>query len=822
MKKINTIIIVLILLLLSAKQTVNAAKTSLEGKVTNKATGETIVGAYIYIPDLKTGAVSSIDGTYKIDNLPQIKMLVKVSLVGYKTIIETVDLSVTTNKNFTLEESIIDINEVLVTGITKSTELKRNPVPIVSIDSREMDRSINTNIIDAIAKLPGVNAVTTGPNISKPFIRGLGYNRVLTLFDGIRQEGQQWGNEHGIEVDQNAVDRVEVIKGPASLMYGSDALAGVINLLPALPAPEGKIEGSVMANYQSNNGLYASSASMAGNMNGIIWGMRFSHKEASNYRNKYDGRVYGTSFNETDANGYIGINRYWGYSHLNFSVYDDAQSVPDGSRDSLTRKFTRQINEADTVRPIVSTEQLNSYKIPVIYQRIQHYRIYSTNNFILGSSKLTFNLGYQQNVRREFNHPLAPDIAGLFLSLQTCTYDLNYFLPEWNDWITTMGVNGMYQWNTNKGTAFIIPDYILFDLGPFVHTKKTFGKLDVAAGIRCDQRVFNSNDMYVKTNPATGFDMQTILPDTIGSSHIFSSHKHIFNGFSGSVGATYNFSDNFLLKINIARGFRAPTISELSANGVHPGTTIYQLGNADFRPEFSLQEDIGLCFSTEHISGSVELFNNDIQNYIYNQKVLNKQGGDSIVVPGNQTFRFSAARARLWGGEFSIDVHPHPLDWLHFENALSVVYAANKGVGGIAVTDSEKYLPQIPPVHSRSELRADIHKKWKCFSSIYFKLDMEWYAAQNRVYLAYNTESPTPGYILFDAGFGTDVLSKSGKKLVSLHLLGSNITNVAYQSHLSRLKYFEPYPVNGSGHSGIYNMGRNISIKLIVPLNIRE
>src|SRR5207253_4513320 len=122
-----------------------------------------------------------------------------------------------------------------VTGSSRATEMRTSPVPIIGIDRIHMNRNLNTNIIDAIAKLPGVNAVTTGPNVSKPYIRGLGFNRILTLYDGVRQEGQQWGDEHGIEVDQNTVDRVEVVKGPASLIYGSDAVAGVVNLLPPNP-----------------------------------------------------------------------------------------------------------------------------------------------------------------------------------------------------------------------------------------------------------------------------------------------------------------------------------------------------------------------------------------------------------------------------------------------------------------------------------------------------------------------------------------------------------------------------------------------------------
>ena len=240
--------------------------------------------------------------------------------------------------------------------------------------------------------------------------------------------------------------------------------------------------------------------------------------------------------------------------------------------------------------------------------------------------------------------------------------------------------------------------------------------------------------------------------------------------------------------------------------------------NTSFKPEFSLQEDIGVSFTSNHVIGKIEVFNNNISNYIFNQKLLNTVGQDSVIVKGNQTFKYRQTEARLYGWEASLDIHPHPFDWLHFENSISVIYGLNKGGNGITVTDNSKYLPFIPPLHASSELRANIKKKFRNLSSLYFKIGMEYFADQNRVYSADNTETPTPGYILYNAGIGADITNRHGKVLFNINILGNNITDVAYQSHLSRLKYFEEYPNNPSGRNGIYNMGRNISFKLMVPL----
>ncbi len=787
---------------------------TLSGKITDDE-NNTMPGAVVQIPDLKAGAVTDSNGNYLIENLPKGKFVVVVTMISYATFTQNVSINGNTRQNFKLKESAIEKQEVVITGQSKATEIRRSPVPIVAINSDYLKENISTNIIDAIAKVPGVTAVTTGPNISKPYIRGLGYNRVLTLYDGMRQEGQQWGDEHGIEVDEYSIDRIEVVKGPSSIIYGSDALAGVVNLIPTPMAPEGKVIGSVEGEFQGNNNLIGGSGMLSGNKNGFSWLGRVSHKQGMDYQDPVDGRVYGTNYSETDANATLGLKRSWGTSRLDLSLFDDLQAIPDGSRDSASRQFTKQITEADTFRPIVSNSELNTYAMPTLHQHVQHYRAMLSNNFNLQNGLLAIDLGFERSVRREFSHPEYGDIPGLYLQLNTYIYDVKYYLAEMDGWNITCGVNGMYQANNvTKGTEFIIPSYNEFDIGPFVMAKKTFGKLDISGGIRYDIRSFHNDALLTKPDPVTGFDMAYTGTDTSGASRPFNNYDHTFSGMTYSAGATYNFSEHFSAKANIARGFRAPNIAEISANGVHPGTNIYQIGNPNFQPEFSLQEDIGVDYVNQHISISAAVFNNNISNYIFNQKVVTKSGQDSIIVSGNQTFQFEQSQAQLYGGELNIDIHPHPLDWLHFENGISVVYGVNKG----ANNDSSKYLPFIPPIHGTSELRGNFKHPFPRLKNSFVKIQAVYYAAQNNVYLAYNTETTTPGYTLFNFALGSDITDKKGKTLFNISLFADNIFDVAYQDHLSRLKYFEPYPSDPRGRSGIYNMGRNIGIKLYVPL----
>jgi len=802
---------------------------TLSGTVTDKADGKAIIGATVSIPDLRIGAVTDISGHYTLNRLPKGVYLLQVSYIGYGTFNQRVDFTKTSKLDVQLQTSSIETGEVVITGVSKATEIKRDPVPMVAVGKSFLDeRSASGNVIDEIANLPGISAVTTGPNISKPFIHGLGYNRVVTLEDGMRQEGQQWGDEHGIEVDQNSIDRVEVIKGPASLSYGSDAIGGVVNLITPSPVAEGKILGSVQTTYGTNQGLINSSFRLYGNQNGLVWGTVISGKEAKDYQNQHDGRVYGTGYKEGDARAMIGLNKSWGSSYLNASIFDDFQEIPDGSRDSATRKFTQQITDADTYRPIVPGSVLNSYAITPLHQHVQLYRIYDNSNFILGSGNLIVNLGYQFSHRREYTHPTEIDIPGLNLHLATYTYDVKYNFNWGNDYEISVGVNGQYQNNAiNDATDFPIPAYTDFDIGPFFIVKKSFGKLDLSAGARYDSRTINEKAAYVDTTNSFYPSLYNGANPT-GTANVyqqFSALNKTFSGASGSFGATYNFTDEFLLKGNIARGFRAPSIAELSANGADPGSQIYHVGNSDFLPEFNVQGDLGAFLALPNVSASVELFDNNIQNYIFQEQVLDAQGNPERVNPDGSSnpngiyskFKYEQSTARIDGGEISLDIHPFP--WLHFENSLSLTYGTNLGNGGHE-PDSLKYLPFIPPLHTHSVLRGTFAKGFNKIKNLYGFVGFDHYDAQNRYFSAYGTETYTAGYNLLSAGFGGNIVNAAGKKVLEIFIEGTNLANVNYQSNMSRLKYFDNATVPAGVQPGIFNMGRNISFKVVLPFDL--
>ncbi|MFC1225800.1 TonB-dependent receptor domain-containing protein [Pedobacter sp. BG31] len=800
-----------------------AQNATVKGIVTSK--GEVLENITIKVSGSKSSTKSNHTGSYQLREVPYGICDLVFSGIGYQAQTVRVTLKAdTVTVNADLLSLASNLNDVVITGVNRATQLRKSPVPIAVLSRKTMDQNVNTNLIDAIVKgVPGITAVTTGPNVSKPFIRGLGYNRVLTLYDGLRQEGQQWGDEHGIEVDEYAITRVEVVKGPASLTYGSDALAGVINMIPYTPGFEnGKLKGDFTANYQSNNGMIGSSIGLAYVRNDWKYTFRATGKTAHNYRNKIDGLVYGTAFREYNLSASARLDKSWGFSKTAVTYYDNVMEIPDGSRDSLSRRFTRQVlDEGDDIknRPVVAKHDLNTYVINPLHQHIQHFRFYNTSQFKFGTSDLNVLVGGQQSVRREYNHPTRPDQPGLYVVLNTFNYDLKYNLPDFAGIESTVGLNGMYQVNKSKdATDFPIPDYNLFDIGAFYFAKKSMGKVDVSGGIRIDRRNINWDDFYVGTNVLTGFDKQVSAGDLTGKLQFPSFTKNYY-GLSGSLGLTYNISERFLVKANIARGYRAPNITEIGSNGLDPGAHIVYLGNRTFKPEFNLQQDLGMIAYLKDADISLELFNNHIQNYIYQSRLTDASGNPVVIVPGNLTYQYQQSKARLYGAEISINLHPNALKWLSFNNSLAYTVGLNQNRELLDhYGDEARYLPFIPPLQVRTEIEATAQKPIGIFDKPYIKIDAALFADQDKFYALDNTESFTAGYTLINGGIGSTLITKKGKTICDIFLQADNIFNVAYQSNLNRLKYFEYYNSSPNGRSGIYNMGRNLSFKVIIPL----
>ena len=786
-----------------------AAAPPLTGRVTDAATGEGLPGSTVLFDDLKQGAATGADGSFRFGNLPRGRFTVQVRSLGYNTVTQTVDTGNGQPLDIKLTVAATEIGQVVVTGVSQATQLRRSPVPTSVVDRTRLNQTSASNLVDAIAHTPGVSQITTGAAISKPVVRGLGYNRVITLNNGARQEGQQWGDEHGIEIDEFSVDRAEIIKGPGSLLYGSDAMAGVINFVAPDPVAEGHITGLGTASYQTNNNQQGYSVQNAGNLNGVNWLARGTRKVAGNYQNRYDGRVYNSGFNEWDANGYVGVNKGWGYSHLTFSTFNQRVGLTEGTRDARSGRFLKEVPSGDSALAVpVSAADLRGYDLAVPQQQINHLRLGVDNNFVLGENgaRITLQASYQQNLRREYGNVLDPAETSLYFQLRTVDYSLRYFLPERNGWNLTLGTSGLHQQNRNLGVEFLIPAYKVNEGGVFGVVKKTIGSLDISGGLRYDVRRIAADRLLLDGNERPSTD-PTADPK-------FPGFRSTFRNYSGSLGAAYNLNEKLTVKGNLSRGFRAPNIAELGSNGIHEGTIRYEIGQANLAAETSLQLDAGVSYVTDHVRFSVDAFTNNIDNYIFTRRLLTPSGADSVSAEGDGVFRYEQGQARLYGGEVSLDFHPHPLDWLHFENSFSLVRAQQ-----LDVESAQRYLPFIPADRLQSELRANFRRQGKRITNPYARVQLEHTFAQNRFFSAFDTETATPGYTLINAGLGTDVANAQGRTLFSLFLTANNLFDVGYQSHLSRLKYADYNAANG--RTGVFNQGRNVSVRLVVPLDFK-
>jgi len=634
----------------------------------------------------------------------------------------------------------LHLDAVVVTGLTGEVHLREVPAPISVIQPADLQSRASTNIIAAIAREPGISQITSGGAISKPVIRGLGYNRVVVVNDGIRQEGQQWGDEHGIEVDGASVHSVEILKGPASLMYGSDAMAGVLIFNPAPVAAPGTVRGNISAEYQSNNGLATYSLNAGGNHKGFVWDARFSDKYAHAYRNKVNGWVPNSGFRERAASAMLGLNKNWGFSRLKLSYYH----------------LTPGIIEEEGAGNI-------GYMPGLPFQHVYHYKAMLDNTFRLGDGRLKALIGWQQNRRQEYEESASE--YGLYFLLNTLNYDIKYQRESTGGWKYAFGVNGMLQSSQNKGEEYLIPDYRLFDAGVFATASKELGAWVLSGGLRADVRLLHSLPLETR----------------------FADFSRTFPGISASIGAVRAIGRDVHLRINLSRGFRAPNLSELASNGEHEGTLRYEVGNQNLKPEYSWQGDIGLDFSSKYVSGQLAFFANRINNYIFLSKTA--EGNPPV-------FTYTSGNARLFGGEAQLDIHP--IHSLHLGTTFS--YVNGKQIDGT-------WLPMIPAPRLLSEIKYEFSHGGKLFNNAFLALEVDWNARQDHFYAVDDTETATPAYTLLNLSAGTDLVI-AGKKRASVYLLADNLLDTVWQSHLSRLK-----------EAGIYNMGRNITVKVIIPIN---
>ncbi len=831
-------------------------QNSLHGKITEAITGQILPGVIVFIPQLKTGILSDSTGEYKFSDIPKGSYTVEARFLSYATERKQVTINGIINLNFSLKDSSTITREVVITAMGIETNIQRTAEPVTMVRHSLLVQGSSTNLVDAISTQPGISAITTGPGISKPEINGLGYNRVLTLLDGVRQEDFQWGDEHGILIDPYAVYDAEIIRGPASLQYGANAVAGVVSFKsqPAMEQGKSTIKGSVNSEYQSNNGLFGNSLNIGGNNKGFVWDVRASNEQAHCYYDPKDGYVWGTAFYQSNARAVLALYKNWGYTRLTISVLHKQIEIPDGNRDSLTRQF-----EFDTPQPFkgkgnpqyYSTGSLIGQLIPGTgkvypdnsnflsynpdissYQVLNHDLISWQNSINVGNGKILADIGYTMSHRQEIDTGV---VAEENMTVNDIPYSIKYQLENEKSGIKfTSGLNGMYEAMHNGSEPpspyigdFEIPDYNIFDIGGYFILQKEYKKLTLCGGLRYDFRIMNGQPMYLNNYDTP--QQQEVSAGTPGAWIQFLSFNRTFTGFSGSIGATYQLPENNYIKLNLAKSFRAPAINELTSNEVNPGGNLYESGDRNLKPEEGYQVDLTFGNNGKDINFEVDGFCNYIENFIFSNRLTNSHGGDTTAL-GKSIFKYKANTAIITGVAARLNIHPALLNWLELDNGFTYIYNFLPGQ-----TDSTCHIPWTAAPRLTSELKVKLKVMTAGpIRNTYIKFGLAKYWAQKNIFSAYYTELPSYAYTLFNAGIGTNIVNRKTSKVICTCIINvTNLMNIVYVDHTSRTQYFWAYngvndPTNyglkpsivTKQSEGIFNIGRNIGFKIIIPITL--
>jgi len=679
---------------------------------------------------------SDENGNFELKDIPKGKIEIAFYLIGYEqqTITQNITLA-ETNLTVVLKEKEQHLEEVVVSSIFNKAQSQT----VMKVDHKtteEMQKNGATSLVDGLTSIPGISNFSTGSSIGKPVIRGLSSNRVLVYTQGVRLENQQFGEEHGLGLNANGIESVEVIKGPASLLYGSDAIGGVLYFNPEKYASIGETHTNVVQQFYSNTNGTSTSFGIKSTPSNWKFLARANYTSHEDYKIPSGESVINTRSIEKDLKTGIG------YSNSDFSTdfrynYNDLNlGLPE-----------EDIIAAGNRNPLYPKQKIGNHILSL------NQKVYFKN------SKLEADLGYSYNNRQELE---AADEIALYMKLKTANYNIKYYLPKIKNIETIVGIQGMHQTNENLGAELLIPNATTNDFGAFATFNYEKEQHAVIAGIRFDNRKIDTETHGI--------------PD---EESYFEAINKKFKSFNAALGYKTNWSSKFTSRINIASGFRAPNLSELTSNGVHEGSNRYEIGNSNLKNEQNLQVDLNFEYKSKHF----ELFANGFYNHINNYIFISPTGE---VLEDNFVYDYLQSNAYLFGGETGIHFHPHPIDWMHFTSSFESVTGKQS---------NDTYLPLIPANQWKNNIRGEFNiKNWltKGFAS----LQVNYTLTQNNI-SAFETKNKD--YTLVNLAFGGKI--KLGKSAFDLNLNANNLLDKTYINHLSRLKA-----------DGIPNMGRNIII----------
>jgi iron complex outermembrane receptor protein len=697
-------------------------------------------------------------------------------------------LSLPAQKTDTINTVIL--NEIVVNSSYKKNAVRNSVLPVEIVDEHFLYEHFTGNMMQTLENIPGIHSMDIGSGFSKPMIRGMGFNRISVMENGIKQEGQQWGADHGLEIDAFNVERVTIRKGPASLFYGSDAMGGAIEITQ-LPAPlENQIFGNIAILGKSVNGTIGGSAMLGIKKNAWYSKLRFSEQHFGDYRIPADTIVYltqhlpvygrklkNTAGVERDIslfseyrNGKYSANYAVSEAFQKTGFFPGAHGIPDASR---------------------LQDDENSRNIDLPNSAVNHLKVTTHQQYMQKKSTIYLDAGFQNNRRKEWslfhthyaNQPVPeknPD-KELDFSLNTFNFSLKTDLIHSVRWKHTFGLDVQYQCNRIEGYSFLLPEYKRFTTGGlWLSVFRPNKKISVSGGIRYDYGKMDISayqDIYLET-----YLRERAYTEDVIELYKWRSYpvNRNFGDISGSLGISWEINDTQMIKANIGRSFRLPGANELASNGVHHGAFRHEQGNASLNSEQGWQIDASYTCDKKDISLTISPFVSWFDNYIY----LKPTGEWSILPHTGQIYRYTGAEVIFAGTEieFSIDF----LNNLTYRISGEYVYTHN--------LDEHTPLSFSPPASMRNSLT------WRQ-KALQFYIEVQSIATQNHIA---KNEDITQGTNLLHLGATATIPLKDRNVEIAFSL--KNLFNTQYYNHLSFYRKIEiPEP------------GRNLQILIKAP-----
>ena len=560
--------------------------------------------------------------------------------------------------NIKLKKSHIFLNEIVVSPTTGLIQ-KNNLTNVILKKINQADQIMAPNLMELITNVPGVYSINTGSSISKPVIRGLSGLKVVTFLNGLRIENQQWANDHGLNFTDMGIKSVEIVKGPSSLLYGADALGGVLYFTDEDYLPPNSFNSSFESRFESNSMSSFNIARIKLATEKIRLNVYAGYKSAAEYQIPDGEFVKNSSYNRKSLKASLGYNKNNWILNLRYNYNSNENGLP-GHTHSLNPspdEFLLETQHRERILPL---------------QLIEDHYLSIENKLILSNqSVIKFNTGFTSNSITEFEEKVT--IPGISMLLNNIPYNFSFtsFVNENIKWIS--GIQGMLTKNSNDESAesSLIPNASSYDIGSYSLLQYSKSQFETQIGLRYDVREIDAGDLLSKN----------------------------FSKLNGSFGLVFQ-KGLYTLRTNFSSGFRPPHLSEMLSYGVHHGTNRFEIGSQDLESEFANQFDISLDYGNEHINFNINPFYNHFQNYIYVAPTAD-------FIDGYQVYEYTqASSARTYGGEVYLHYHPHFAHRLHLEHDFSYV---------IGEDNNNNPLPLIPQTRLNSNLKYEFAETDKKF-----------------------------------------------------------------------------------------------------------